>query len=115
MILGPNSAGGAYLIALHKSQFDPIAFRDLDWESSTLLNSFTEYANTFEATIQQLETLEDLNRPAQLKALLQQLEDHHDFKQWVIQLINNTISSFFYFLELFSAQWKNRLYLSRAP
>ena len=36
LILGPSQDGGFYLIGMHKSQFDPLQFTQLPWQTETL-------------------------------------------------------------------------------
>jgi glycosyltransferase A (GT-A) superfamily protein (DUF2064 family) len=115
IVLGPNLKGGTYLIALHKEQFDPQAFSQLDWERQTLIASFSQYACMHEADICQLEMLSDLNSPEQLKALLNLLDNQHSFKYWILRLIDKVNHIFFYFLDCTQSLCTLTLALTRAP
>jgi glycosyltransferase A (GT-A) superfamily protein (DUF2064 family) len=44
-ILGPSKDGGVYMVGLHRADYNRADFMSLSWESSRLLQSWTEQAN----------------------------------------------------------------------
>lgn len=73
-VLGPSKDGGFYLMGLHKSQFDAIAFRELPWKKNTLTNKIAALIAASNIDIIQLRVLLDLDTNADLKSILKGLK-----------------------------------------
>lgn len=50
LVLGPATDGGAYIIGLKKACYHEAQFSNLDWEKSTLIDSFHRYIDRFGLT-----------------------------------------------------------------
>ncbi|MEZ4968388.1 MAG: DUF2064 domain-containing protein [Flavobacteriaceae bacterium] len=73
-VLGPSMDGGFYLMALHKSQFNPKAFKKLPWRENTLFKKISALIEAASADIIRLRVLADLDTKSDLKRILKGLE-----------------------------------------
>ena len=69
-ILGPSTDGGFYLLGLHRSQFDPVAFKNLPWQTSNLIHKLIRLLHLSNLETVYLPTLFDLDKAADLKILV---------------------------------------------
>ncbi len=92
LILGPSKDGGFYLIGLHKSQFNPIAFLQLPWQTRTLTQELLATYSLKEEKIQihLLSTLEDIDTLLDIKAVT---EDSHTLSNRTLRQLLETIVS----------------------
>ncbi len=70
-VLGPSADGGFYLLGLHRSQFDPMAFKDLPWQTSSLSHKLLQLPTISHHITVHLPKLYDLDNAADLKFLVQ--------------------------------------------
>ena len=75
VVLGPCSDGGYYLIGLRRPYEE--LFREIGWGGPKVLRDTLARAEASQLSLDQLEVLEDVDRPEDL-ALLEQLEDAKD-------------------------------------
>ncbi len=74
-VLGPSLRKGAYLIGMHKDQFDYEKFSQLCWKTGNLQNDLTEYLVTESSlALYLLESKVDLNSRRDFWRLLKRLE-----------------------------------------
>lgn len=74
-VLGPSLRKGAYLIGMHKDQFDYEKFSQLSWKTGNLQNDLTEYLVTESSVaLHLLESKVDLNSRRDFMRLLKSLE-----------------------------------------
>lgn len=88
-VLGADQRGGAYLIALHKSQFNRTQFAQLPWQQSHLFETLERHISEQSASITQLEVLPDINSIQELRLVLVD-EKLHSF--WILVLRSLFIS-----------------------
>ena len=70
IVLGPSADGGFYLMGLHKSQFDTLAFQQLAWQTSDLSKQLLELIQLGNNEIFQLPTLTDIDTQADVKSIV---------------------------------------------
>lgn len=70
LVLGPSTDGGFYLMGLHKSQFDPLAFRQLAWQTSDLSKQLLNLVDQGIIDIFKLQTLLDIDTQEDVKSIL---------------------------------------------
>ncbi|WP_378178881.1 DUF2064 domain-containing protein [Aquimarina sp. SS2-1] len=68
-VLGPSVDGGFYLMGLHKSQFSLSTFLKLPWQSKNLAKSISLLIKTAKIEVAQLEVLQDIDNPEDLKSI----------------------------------------------
>ena len=68
-VLGPSADGGFYLLGLHRSHFDPIAFKNLPWQTSCLSLKLKQLPKISNLGTVNLPTLFDLDNASDLKIL----------------------------------------------
>lgn len=74
-VLGPSLRKGAYLIGMHKDQFDYERFSQLSWQTGNLHNDLTEYlVSESSAALYLLESKVDLNSRRDFMRLLKRFE-----------------------------------------
>ncbi|HEA30471.1 MAG TPA: DUF2064 domain-containing protein, partial [Leeuwenhoekiella sp.] len=61
MILGPSSDGGAYLIGMHRSQFNAATFKALPWQQETLFSEMAAEAYSKNLSVFYLNILDDID------------------------------------------------------
>ena len=67
IVVGPDYRGGTYLIGIGKGSFDPIQFKKLTWQTSSLRSSFIHYAYDLNFSINWLAPKADLNDATEVK------------------------------------------------
>ncbi|WP_109302476.1 DUF2064 domain-containing protein [Aquimarina sp. AU474] len=68
-VIGPSVDGGFYLMGLHKSQFDPLAFLKLPWRSKKLAKSITALLKNNAIEVAKLQVLYDIDSIEDLKII----------------------------------------------
>ncbi|MCG2460947.1 DUF2064 domain-containing protein [Flavobacteriaceae bacterium F89] len=69
-VLGPSADGGFYLLGIHSSQFDPVAFKNLPWQTSILTHKLLQLPYISDHGTVHLPTLFDLDNDSDLKLLV---------------------------------------------
>lgn len=83
VVIGPDTAGGIYLLGLHRDQFHYDAFVQLPWQQSQLGAALCDQ---FEASaIALLPPQADVNTPSQFRKALRSFTE---LPQWLRQLVN---------------------------
>ncbi|MCP9768268.1 DUF2064 domain-containing protein [Lacihabitans sp. LS3-19] len=76
-VLGPDLNGGAYLMGLSKQSFDGEVFRDLEWQTENMfqsyLSNFSNQSIVFLPSLQDINTFEDLRTYSTLKYFISYL------------------------------------------
>ncbi len=69
IVIGPSADGGFYLMGLHKSQFDYLAFLKLPWRSKQLAQSITALFQNKAIETVKLQVLYDIDSVEDLKVI----------------------------------------------
>ena len=85
LVIGPAADGGAYLIGIHKSIFEEVAFKCLPWQQSSLLWELREMAHRQKASVAWLPEEKDADSSYDLKVLIKEL-GNHSFANILLQL-----------------------------
>lgn len=72
-ILGPSKDGGCYLLGLQASAFDPLAFRNLSWQTRALFASLKKFMERGEGPVRLLKPLSDLDSRDDIPGILMEL------------------------------------------
>jgi glycosyltransferase A (GT-A) superfamily protein (DUF2064 family) len=83
-VLGPDLAGGAYLIGLHRNAFQPGAFEALPWQQDGLWAALTHYCGTFH----RLRPEGDANNEHALQRAIRRCRDLR-FRKRLIRLLSH--------------------------
>ncbi len=75
VVLGPADDGGYYLIAISRRTLDPRLFDDIEWSTERVLSATLERAAESGLRVELLETGSDVDTPADLFRLAQNLRD----------------------------------------
>ncbi len=120
MVIGPAADGGAYLIGMHISSFNPEAFSMLNWQTSKVLDELKLYAFRLHACLNSFVLLQDkadIDSAADLTLALQQLPATHALRKKLLAILCKDTSRKHSFLHLLVKPFK--LYLGqpllRAP
>lgn len=84
LVVGKTPEGGAYLIGIHRSVFDPIAFKNLPWQTARLSDALSKSENfrILESNLivsDQFPVLSDVNNYQQFRLLIEALPVDHPF------------------------------------
>lgn len=116
LILGPSKDGGFYLLGLHKSQFDPIQFNQLPWQTDILsdhiLNLCSENNNAI-----LLQTLTDIDTIFDIETVLEKGQKlANSILHQALQSIITTVTVFITEIQNFiTANIDNRLFNKGSP
>jgi len=95
-VLGPTYRNGAYLIGLHKSQFNQSKFEELRWQSSELEDDLCHYFLSEGANVVVLEKLRDINNLRDFREIMSDvnlgLEVRRRIRAFVAQKIDLELS-----------------------
>lgn len=69
-VLGPTTDGGFYLMGLHKSQFEAFAFKNLAWQTSSLVNQLSHLVSKQAVKIVLLQRLFDIDTAQDIRSIL---------------------------------------------
>ena len=75
LVVGPTTDGGLYLLGMEASAYSREAFIDLAWEEKGLQKDFEEYANEIDCPAEQLALLQDIDNESDFKNFLQQTKN----------------------------------------
>jgi len=113
MVLGPDQDGGAYLIGLSKSVFDPEAFEALSWQKESLFSELLAYSFQNEQSLECLAQLNDVNRIQDVLKLI-------EFKpgillRFILRCLKSCNKRLFHLHLLFKNQFNKTYFSLRAP
>ena len=113
MVLGPAQDGGAYLIGLNKSFFDPKAFESLSWQKKSLFRELLAYSFHNKQSLECLPQLNDVNKIQDVLKLIKFKPGIFlQFIRWCLK----TLSQRFLFVHILFKNQFNKTYFSlRAP
>jgi len=69
-VLGCSTDGGFYLMGLHKSQFHPLAFQQLAWQTSDLSKQLLKRIKSENREVFQLPMLTDIDTSTDIKSII---------------------------------------------
>lgn len=70
VVLGKSIDGGFYLMGLHKSQFHPLTFQQLAWQTSGLSKQLLKLLKSENTAVFQLPMLADIDTSADIKSMI---------------------------------------------
>lgn len=86
-VIGQSARGGAYLIALKKSQFNPVAFESLPWCRSRLFKSLCAYTRAqCSGGLHLLAVLRDINTVSDIRKILAESNVCKAFKKIILAI-----------------------------
>jgi len=106
VVLGPSHDGGVYLIGLNKATYHREKFINLDWEESTLVESWNQYLSEAKLSSIWLTPLIDIDGKLDLNNFIQE-----NFSPFVKRL-QQIISSLFYVEFFFTKNILSKFFLS---
>jgi len=113
MVLGPAQDGGAYLIGLNKSVFDPEAFEALSWQKESLFSELLAYSFQNRQSLECLAQLNDVNKIQDVLKLIQLKPE--TFLRYIIWCLKSCTKRLFYLHQLFKNQFNKTYFSLRAP
>lgn len=103
-VMGPSADGGFYMMGLHKSQFNPSAFKKLPWQTSKLSKAISSLLGNSKKTLAWLEILVDIDKASDIKAIVKRgyiLEKN--FLKLLLSIIASKKEEFYFRASFFDA------------
>lgn len=113
VVLGPASDGGAYLIGLNKSAFNPETFKSLSWQEKSLFRELLEISFQNQQTVECLDQLSDIDSIQEVLELMKFKPEI--YLQFILYCLKSFTKRLFSLPILVKCQYNQAYFSLRAP